>query len=235
MWISNENRVSWILTISRILQFMGGLKHCWIHKNREWLKLEGTSNNNFVQSPAHAGPSRVSFQGICLEFPRRLLNLSGKPLRVPGHSHREKAFPDIQMELPVFGAFCLIEHRWKEPAPELFAPSIQISIHIDEILPELSFRMNSPSYFSPFSQQRGFSPLVTVCCTSLVYWAAQDWTQHSKWGHTNAEQRGRITSLNLLMQPRIPLAAFAARACCCLFGVHHVPLLPLFSAKLTVS
>lgn len=44
MWISNENRVSWILTISRILQFMGGLKHCWIHKNREWLKLEGTSN-----------------------------------------------------------------------------------------------------------------------------------------------------------------------------------------------
>ncbi|KAK4812332.1 hypothetical protein QYF61_017109 [Mycteria americana] len=47
----------------------------------------------------------------------------------------------------------------------------------------------------------------------------QSWTQYSRWGLTRAEQRGRITSLDLLatllfMQPRIWLAFWAASAHC---------------------
>lgn len=101
-WRSNENQISWIPTISRTLQFMGGLKHCWSPKNRELFKLEGTSDNNFEQPPAHAGPPRANFPGLCPEFPRRLVNLSGQPVPVLGHSHRVKVFPDVQVELPLF-------------------------------------------------------------------------------------------------------------------------------------
>ncbi|KAK4809169.1 hypothetical protein QYF61_006427 [Mycteria americana] len=57
----------------------------------------------------------------------------------------------------------------------------------------------------------------TLSSVSLLYWGAQNWTQHPRCGLTSAELRGRITFLELLavlylMQPRIPLAFCAARA-----------------------
>ena len=59
----------------------------------------------------------------------------------------------------------------------------------------------------------------TLSSTSmfLLYWGAQNWTQHSRCGLPSAEQRGRITSRHLLtilclMQPRILLDCFAVRA-----------------------
>jgi len=61
---------------------------------------------------------------------------------------------------------------------------------------------------------------LTSMSTSLSYLGAQNWTQHSRWGLTSAEQKERIPSLHLLatlcpMQSRTPLvrAVFAARAC----------------------
>ena len=53
---------------------------------------------------------------------------------------------------------------------------------------------------------------------SFLCWGLQSWTQYSRWGLTRAEQRGRITSLDLLatllMQPRTRLALRAASAHC---------------------
>lgn len=54
---------------------------------------------------------------------------------------------------------------------------------------------------------------------SVLYWRAQNWTQYFRYGFTNPHERGRITSLYLLavlvlMQPRILLSFFAARAHC---------------------
>jgi len=54
---------------------------------------------------------------------------------------------------------------------------------------------------------------------SFLCWGLQSWTQDSRWGLTRVEQRGRITSLNLLamlllMQPRIWLAFWAASTQC---------------------
>jgi len=53
----------------------------------------------------------------------------------------------------------------------------------------------------------------------LFVLGAQNWTQYCRWGPTRAEQRGRITSLNLLvvillMQPRVQLAFWAASTHC---------------------
>ncbi|XP_055576153.1 uncharacterized protein LOC129736772 [Falco cherrug] len=58
---------------------------------------------------------------------------------------------------------------------------------------------------------------------SLLDWGAQRWTQHSSCSLPSAEQRGRITSLDLLamlllMHPRVLLAALATRAHCWLVG-----------------
>jgi len=52
-----------------------------------------------------------------------------------------------------------------------------------------------------------------------LHWIAQNWAQHSSCGLSKAEQRGRITSLDLLAvlflaYPRISLAFLVARAHC---------------------
>jgi len=76
---------------------------------------------------------------------------------------------------------------------------------------------------SVYSQKRCSSPFIILMALhwtlssmsiSVLYCEAQNWTQYSRCGLTCTEQRGRITSLNLLttlifMQLRIPLAFFA--------------------------
>lgn len=66
---------------------------------------------------------------------------------------------------------------------------------------------------------------------SVFRWGAEAWTQHSRYGLSSAEQRGRILSLDLLatsflIQPELLLAFFASRAHCWLMthselAVHH--------------
>ena len=70
-----------------------------------------------------------------------------------------------------------------------------------------------PSLGSFLWPSSGYAP--TGPC--LSYWGLHIWTQYSRWGLTSAEQKGRITSLHLLatlllMQPRIQLAFWTARA-----------------------
>lgn len=48
----------------------------------------------------------------------------------------------------------------------------------------------------------------------LFHLRPQTWTQHSRCGLTSAEKRGRIISLNMLAQPRVPLATFVAKSHC---------------------
>ncbi|XP_066836521.1 uncharacterized protein [Anser cygnoides] len=77
----------------------------------------------------------------------------------------------------------------------------------------------------------------TLCSVSrsLLYWEAQ--AQHSRCGLTVPEQRGRIAFLDLLailclMPPRIPSAAFAAKAhCCFVFKLVSTRKLSSFSEK----
>ena len=72
----------------------------------------------------------------------------------------------------------------------------------------------------------------------LLYWGTQRWTQYSRCGLNSAEERGRITSLNLLatlhlMKPRIPSTTVAARAHCWLMFILVSTMTPMdFSAKL---
>lgn len=76
-------------------------------------------------------------------------------------------------------------------------------IYIDKILLSF-FTLNSPS---SFSYERLSSPLTLIlalCWThssvsmSLLYWRAQDWIEHCRWDLTSAEERRRVTSLDLL-------------------------------------
>ena len=76
-------------------------------------------------------------------------------------------------------------------------------------------KLTSSSSLS-FSSQKGCSsPFIifvalhwTLSNTSvyLLYWGAQHWTQHSRYGLTSTEQRGRITSLDLLAILHLMLA-----------------------------
>ena len=119
-------------------------------------------------------------------------------------------------------------HHWKEPGSVLFASSLQVFIHIDEIPPEPSLFQTDQSHLSqPFVTWGVFHSLHQFCRLSLeflssmsmppLYLGGQKWIQLSRYGLTSAEQRGRITSLNTmatlqLMQPRIPLTSFATGA-----------------------
>lgn len=63
--------------------------------------------------------------------------------------------PVVQMESPVFPFVPIASgatgHHWKEPGSNFFAPSLQVIIHIDKILPEPSVLQSEKSqFFQPF-------------------------------------------------------------------------------------
>jgi len=84
-------------------------------------------------------------------------------------------------------------------------------------------------------------PSLDCLSTSVfaLYRQAKNWTQHSEGGLTDAEQRGRIPSLDLLavlclMQPRISLAAFVVRVYCWLMFNFMSTMIPSsFSAMMS--
>ena len=73
------------------------------------------------------------------------------------------------------------------------------------------------------------------------HWGAQTWAQHCRHGLTSTEQRGRVTSLQLLamlcpVQPRVPLSVFVKRApCWLLFSLVSTGTSGAFSATLLSS
>ena len=86
----------------------------------------------------------------------RLHNFPGKPLPVLGHPHREKAFPDVQMEAPLFQLVSIVSchvtgHHYKEPGSVLFALSLQVFVYIGKIPLEPSLLQGEKSQLSqPF-------------------------------------------------------------------------------------
>jgi len=65
---------------------------------------------------------------------------------------QQKSVPDVQREPPVFQFVPIASgpatgHHPEEPGTVLFAPSLQLFMHIDEMLLSLLFsRQNSPSF-----------------------------------------------------------------------------------------
>jgi len=145
-----------------------------------------------------------------------------------------KLFPDVQREPPVFQAVLTASgsvtgHHWKEPGSVCFTPSLQVFIYIDKIPTEPSLLQAEQFQLSqPFLIGEMLQTLIHLCDPSLdshqyinasLVLGSPELDKHSRCGLTSAEQRGRITSLNLvatlcLKQLRIPFASFAARAHC---------------------
>jgi len=176
---------------------------------------------------------------------RRLLHLSGQPVPVFWHSHSKEIPPRVHMDLPVFQflpvAPCpTTTHHQKEPSPNNLTPFRYLQTVLRCPLSPLFSRLNSPRTLSLPSYGRCSRPciiLVALCCTlsrrslSSLNWGAQNWTQCSRCGLKGAEQRGRITFLDLLamlcaLHPRVPLALLATRAHCCSWPTCWPPGLP---------
>jgi len=65
-------------------------------------------------------------------------NLSGQPAPVLGHPHNKKVFSGVQREATVFQYVPIVScpvpgHHWKKPDSVLFAPSLQVFMHIDKV------------------------------------------------------------------------------------------------------
>jgi len=120
--------------------------------------------------PASAGPYKSGYPGPCpggfLVSPKRN-HESGQPVPVLSHPHSDKVFPIVQREPPVFQSVSIASgpvtgHHLEEPGSVLFAPSLQVCIHVDKIpLSLLLSKLNSPSSLSFSSQAR--------CSNSLTF------------------------------------------------------------------
>ena len=145
----------------------------------------------------------------------RFHSLSGQPLAVLWHPHTRKVVPSVQTQFPLFSLVPAAsrpttgQHR-RGPGAILFTPYPQLFFSTDKIPPISlrSSRLHRPSSPSLSSQQRCSSPfliLVALCCTHstsfiylVLYCGAPNCTQHTRAGFSRAEERGRITSLDLL-------------------------------------
>lgn len=116
-------------------------------------------------TPAQAGTCRGGWPGLCPgdfgRSPRRRLHslwatCSCAPL--PAQYRSAAWFSEGTCCAPVC-AYCLLSSHQKEPASILFAPQLQIPIHIDKIALSLLFsRKNSPSSLNLSLQERCSSP-----------------------------------------------------------------------------
>lgn len=147
-----------------------------------------------------------------------LHNLFGQCIPVVYHAHRTKAGPGVQREplelqfLPI-SSCPVIGHHWKEPGSVFFMSSLQLSIRCSDpheplLLQAEWSQPESPHILSLSSKGRCSSLLIVLMSlhctllsisTSLMYWGIQNWTQYSGWGLTCAQQRGRMSPLDLLM------------------------------------
>lgn len=159
---------------------------------------------------------------------------------VLSHTHSEKVFPLVEREPPVFnlcsfsvatgttekglGLSSLPSHfRYLQTLIKVLletfllqAQQSQLSVHFligGEVQPLNDFNDSS------------LGSLQFVCVSLLS--GVQNWTHHSRCGHTRAKQRGRITFLHLLatlilMQSRTPLVFLATRALWLVLWSYHV-------------
>ena len=115
----------------------------------------------------------------------RLHNCSGQPVPMLSHRHSKKVFPDVRREPPAFqfvptASGPVTGHHRKEASSLLFAHSLQVFTHVEEIsvcdgcaqpLPSLSLlfsRLNWPRS-QPFLTEESFSHLCSPLLDSPQY------------------------------------------------------------------
>lgn len=133
-----------------------------------------------------------------------LHSLPGQLMPVPGHPDSKNLFPCIHIEVVVFQfapvtSFFVTGHHWKESLSILYAPSLQMFMHIDEpwacffpgwTVPALSYdRCSSPFIILVAFLQNSFQ----YVCPHLSR-TVEPRTGHSTPGMAseNAEQRGWV-------------------------------------------
>lgn len=142
-------RQSWLLFSEQItmMQFFS-----W-HRIAEWLRLEGTSEGIWSNPLLKQGCLElVSQHHVWMTFEKlqgeRLHKFSGQLAPVLSHPHRKlsvwKKPPVFHFVLTASGS--VTGHHWEEPSSIFCAPSLQVSVYLDEIpLSRLFSRLNSPS------------------------------------------------------------------------------------------
>lgn len=164
----------------------------------DWKRpLEVTWSN----TPSQARWPRADYPGLC---PDRfwIISKDGDSTTSMGHLHQCSITLSVKKCFLVFGEnlpeFWLVPvasspvsgHHWNEPGSISFVPSLQVFIDMGEILLGLLFSgLSSLRCLSLFSWETCFSLLIILTALhwtlssgeslSLVWWAAQNWTQCS--------------------------------------------------------
>lgn len=188
--------------------------------------------------PAPSKPFQIRFLGQCWGFEDlqgRDTTASGQLVWVVCHQHSIEVLPDMLMEPPLFQfvpvASCPgTEHHWKESSSILLVSFFQIVAELVEICPLLT--SSSPDCTVPalsaFPHEEDFSFITFV----VLHWTQSPVApsfrctkeprtvySNSRGGLSSTEERGSITSLDLLamlllLQPKTPWAFFVIRTNC---------------------
>jgi len=152
-----------------------------------------------VQPPCQSRLSTASHTGRCPDrswtsSEKRLHIQFGQPVPVLCHPHSKEVPPCVSMELPL-----------KRVCPNELG---NLDKQLQEFRLSLIFcRLTNPRSLSLSSFSRCCKPCIifgALCWTpprrvlSFLNWRAPNRTQHSRFGLTRAEERGRFTSLTLL-------------------------------------
>ena len=153
--------------------------------------------------------------------------ISGQPGPAPHYSHSKEFLPNIQSKYSLFlfksiSPFPVATWPSKSLSPAFMQAPFrywQATIRYSQRLLQVEVPQLSTCPHSPLIT---FVALLWTCFNSSISflcWGPQNWTQYSRWGLMRTEQRGRITSLNLLVAlllilPRIHLAFWAASTHC---------------------
>ena len=199
-----------------------------------WLSLDGTSLGHLAQPPAPAGTPRAACPGLCpdsfwMSPRRRFHTLSGQSVPLFSHLHGTEVFPDAQTEplvlhfVPLASCPCAGCH-WQELGSVFFAPSFQVFIIINRILPWAS----SPGWTvlapSAFLHKRGAPvphsswPFIALCPAALLFREVKSWTWLSPSEALLVLGRGKDhfpwpTGNALPMDPRLHTVKCVALCC----------------------
>lgn len=194
-WFCAWSICIWIsyLTCLVVTDLQNSQNHRVVEVGRDIWKSSGPAPCLGRDTKSHL-PRSMSRQLISISS-----QLSGQSVPVLPHLHSGKLLPDVQTKPPVFQFVPMASgpvsgYHWKEPSLVLIATSLQVFMFrylctfIRFPLCLYFSRLNSLSLLS-LSSYLGcilcWTPSGTS--TSLLYWVAQNWTQCSSCGPTNAE------------------------------------------------
>lgn len=166
--------------------------------------LEGHSGDHLVKPLCSI---RATWSRLSRTMSRWLLAISkdedfiaslGDPLPVFNQFHR--AF--FKFQCATITSFPVAGHHWKEPGSTHYAPLLQVFIryllrlYISRLNSRSSLRL--PHWRDASVISWSCWPLAGLSLVCPCISCSRNLTQHSRCGFTSAEERGRITSFNLL-------------------------------------